>query len=286
MRQVDNFWSCLKYFNNYDINALAFGHVYVDNPESWKFMNFSAPFNKLYFIKKGEIIAERLNNDGTIIKTYHLLPGNVYIIPCNNLYNLYITNEVSKYFIHFNITLNDGEDIFMGMNKIVSAPCSLQPLDNIKNDLDKGDIWAVLKAKSIAYESIINILEFNNVSILDERLETISHYSSLILNALQYINENIRADLNITEISEYLRVSQHVLYSEFKSQIYITLKRYIIKKLGEKSKIMLLTTDLTIKEIAVSLKFNDQYTFSKFFKKEFGSSPSEFRKMALNYINK
>ena len=45
---------------------------------------------------------------------------------------------------------------------------------------------------------------------------------------------------------------------------------------------MLLTSELSVKEIASMVGFEDQFHFSRNFKKHFGYSPSEYRNMHIS----
>ena len=45
----------------------------------------------------------------------------------------------------------------------------------------------------------------------------------------------------------------------------------------DRSRQLLLETDLSIQEIAVSVGYDDQLTFSRIFKKNYGESPARFR---------
>ena len=73
-------------------------------------------------------------------------------------------------------------------------------------------------------------------------------------------------------------VSMNYLNIIFKSVTGTTIMQYIkVVKLCA-ANVLLMTKEKTIKEIAESLGYYDQYHFSKAFKKEFGYAPSEYRK--------
>jgi AraC-like DNA-binding protein len=61
-------------------------------------------------------------------------------------------------------------------------------------------------------------------------------------------------------------------------------KELIDQRIMSESKRLLQFSSLTIKEIAASLNYSDQYQFSKFFKKHTGVSPVTFRQQ-FNYAD-
>ena len=62
----------------------------------------------------------------------------------------------------------------------------------------------------------------------------------------------------------------------------LSLKKYIDENIIRLSQQKLLLTDMSIKEIAYSLKFSDEFNFSHFFKKHTGMSPRDFRNKNKN----
>jgi len=64
----------------------------------------------------------------------------------------------------------------------------------------------------------------------------------------------------------------------FKKHFGITPYQYLLNRKLHVAKIMLTDTTYSIKEISISLCFDDPHNFSIFFKKQTGLSPSEYRK--------
>lgn len=277
MRNIDNFWGSLDFFNKADIRACAFGRAEVSDRSSWEYMNFTAPFDKLYFIESGTITVEILNDGGDIEKTVSLTPGNVYIIPCGNKYNLYTETGFVKFFLHINIMMSDGYDLFNGINDILFAPYHTDSFDKMQTMLSENDYFSILKTKSIAYDALIKIIENNAPDMLSRRFYMLSHYPTVLLNAIQTVSSDLSAKLTVENVAGECGVSGQCLSKSFIKYLDITPKKYIEEKLCERASILLLSSNMTIKEVASELKFNDQYAFSKFFKRASSYSPSEYR---------
>jgi AraC-like DNA-binding protein len=95
-----------------------------------------------------------------------------------------------------------------------------------------------------------------------------------------YIIANIDNDLNMEDLSKAANIGIRQLQRLFKSEIGITPVQYInILKL-EEAGLLLKTTNMTVAEIAYKLSFNDPSYFGSVFKKYYGMTPLEYRKMA------
>jgi len=113
----------------------------------------------------------------------------------------------------------------------------------------------------------MDMMDLNNNKIIDDRME----------NVKLYINENMTNNLNIKEISDYVKLSPKYLSKLFKNTYGITIKSYIFKTKIYYANFLLEESDLTIKEIALMLGYSDQYIFSNQFKSVIGKSPSKIR---------
>lgn len=78
-------------------------------------------------------------------------------------------------------------------------------------------------------------------------------------------------------LSDQLHISPGYLSDLLRSLIGQNAQQYIHLKLVEKAKEKLLTTDLSISEIAYELGFEHSQSFSKLFKNKTSQSPLEFR---------
>lgn len=105
------------------------------------------------------------------------------------------------------------------------------------------------------------------------------NYSKLVENAKQMI-ETAYADkeVSITGIANQLHVNTSYLSSMFKQYVGMSATKYLSFVRLERSKELLLTTEKTLGEVSDAVGFNDEYYFSKCFKKYYGDTPSQVRK--------
>ncbi len=95
--------------------------------------------------------------------------------------------------------------------------------------------------------------------------------------AVNYIKNNIALSLNVNTLTDILGISQTYLHRIFKETFGISTKQYINNYRLSESKKLLLETELSITQVANSVGFCDVLTFSKFFSKNVGISPQNYR---------
>lgn len=100
------------------------------------------------------------------------------------------------------------------------------------------------------------------------------------LDILQYIQCNISnpQKIRVEKISKHFNISESYLGRYFKKQTNETMQQYIMNYRLKMIENRLLYSDLRITEIASELGFTDESHLHKFFKKQKGISPTEFRK--------
>jgi AraC-like DNA-binding protein len=94
----------------------------------------------------------------------------------------------------------------------------------------------------------------------------------------KYIAEHITEDFSIDEIEKEFDKSRSQIFRTFKEQYGITPYSHYLNEKLSLSKNLLINTQLSINEIALSLNFYDEYHFSKYFKQKEGVSPLTYRK--------
>ena len=79
-------------------------------------------------------------------------------------------------------------------------------------------------------------------------------------------------------ISDQLKVSNTYLSTSFKAKVGVGVVQYINELRIEQAKDLILTTDLSIKEIALAVGFTSDINFIRVFKKYEEKTPSSLRK--------
>ena len=94
----------------------------------------------------------------------------------------------------------------------------------------------------------------------------------------EILDDSIFDNLTVDELTKQLFVSKTILTREFKNMYGMSPYNYYLNKKLSQAKLMLHTSNMSVKEISDVLCFADEHYFSGLFKRKVGVSPSAFRK--------
>lgn len=103
--------------------------------------------------------------------------------------------------------------------------------------------------------------------------------SKLIDEMCAFIEQKIYSSITIEEVAAFFNISPRRLHQIFKKELNLSPKQYILKKKMEEGYKILVQTSTPINRIAYMLAFSSPYHFTNVFKKTFGVSPREVRKL-------
>ena len=96
--------------------------------------------------------------------------------------------------------------------------------------------------------------------------------------ACSYIERHLEEELSISSLASYAGYMEYYFSKKFKRELGLTPAEYIRKKRLAKAALLLRSTDLDAQQIASRLQFCSQSYFADCFRKEFGVSPTKYRK--------
>lgn len=100
-------------------------------------------------------------------------------------------------------------------------------------------------------------------------------YKDSFLLSIQ--NNYYRHDLTIKEIAKSMYLNASYLSQVIKEELGVTAQHYLISYRMTKAKGLLLTTDMTIEEVADAVGYNNRHSFTRAFKNTFQLSPSQMK---------
>jgi AraC family transcriptional regulator of arabinose operon len=137
----------------------------------------------------------------------------------------------------------------------------------------KRTLVALLKEKSIMLEIISLFLEQVPVQVLRHTSEEIKRIRVI----LEYVENHLHTSVSVEELAATLHLHPNYFISYFKRHFGTPPAKYVNRKRAERARQLLSTTSLSVKEIAERTGFADTNHFAKFFRKETGLSPTEYR---------
>jgi AraC-like DNA-binding protein len=99
-----------------------------------------------------------------------------------------------------------------------------------------------------------------------------------VSRAVGFIEEHFSDPITIEDIVSHSQVSRRHFFRLFEQAIGVAPMEYLKKLRLQKAASMLLTTNVSVTQVAFACGFNDSNYFSSLYHKEFGVSPSQFKK--------
>ena len=99
----------------------------------------------------------------------------------------------------------------------------------------------------------------------------------LVREAMTLIEDNIEEPLTVPKIAKFLDVSQRQLERQFKKHVGCTVVQFGLLRRLQNARLLLISTELSIRQIATASGFNTLSHFAYSFGKFFGRRPSDYR---------
>ncbi|OMF29416.1 AraC family transcriptional regulator [Paenibacillus sp. FSL H8-0548] len=240
---------------------------------TWGEQNSVPEYNKLYFICEGEGWIRIGSSD------YYPKPGQLFLTPAHTKVSFSTINNrpYLKYWCHFSIMAGPldlfqwiGVPLCLNIEDSHRMTCLFQELIEWH---EQDSIVARLREKSVLLEIVSHFLESVPIQVLQHRTEEMSRLSII----QQFVDSRLHTSINVEQIAEAVHLHPNYFSTYFKKHFGIPPLKYVSRKRTERAKQLLTTTSLSIKEIADQAGFKETNHFTKFFRKEAGLAPTEYR---------
>jgi len=94
-----------------------------------------------------------------------------------------------------------------------------------------------------------------------------------------YIVDHMNEEITLSSLAEKFHFSPQYLSKRFKEMYHTTVMNYISQLRMDKASSLLKLSDLTVQEIASTIGYEDDNYFGKVFRKHYGISPTQYRKL-------
>lgn len=261
--------------------------------KDWNWQNVNSPFTRIYCVTKGEAW---LHLPTAIQK---LQPGHLYIVPAYTLHSYECSGVFEHYYLH----------VFEGFKKEADILERYDlPTEVVAQEGDERLMEAMCRRHPEAQlpssnpEAYDNTMTFNdyvrryNDMPLHEKMQlrgaTLILLSRFMEHAkekhwiqdkrmmavLTHIHQFIYEDINIDHLAEIACLTRFYFIRTFTQELGMSPLQYINRKKVERAQVLLLTEDMTVKELAYTLGFSDHSYFIRLFRKITGRTPKEYRK--------
>jgi AraC-like DNA-binding protein len=103
--------------------------------------------------------------------------------------------------------------------------------------------------------------------------------TAVIVAVRRLIEQNLCDDISLAELGHRFHLNPYYLAHRFKAVTGYSMKNYLLRSRIAAARALLETTDLRVSEVCEHVGFSDVSSFSRYFRREVGKTPTEYRKM-------
>lgn len=228
---------------------------------------------------------------------FEVRPNNILLLLPNRTHLGYKKSKkgLSYYWCHFYIKSN---------YKLIDEHCFSNEVFHLNKDSVNNNIYIPLFSKfnsldrsTVLFHQLLHAANFYHytkhmvdyilTSLMIEISEQaiVKYYEDMentnenakFIKILEWIRINIDMDITVSQIANTFSYNPDYLSRVFKSRTGMSFTEYIHDLKISKVKSMLSNSELSVKEIAYKLGFNDEKYMMKLFKKHEGLTPTQYR---------
>jgi len=211
---------------------------------------------------------------------YNVGPNTYFIIP-KNVAHRYHSDESSPwtiYWIHFRGEF--AEKIYERF--LENSRPAVRPIPYDEHRIGQFEqIYAIVEhsfnEKEMEIMSI-SLLYFISAMVYYKEANPAIYNTDAVSNSIQFMKQHINGKFGIEELAAQQHISVSHYSRSFKKKTGSSPINYFNQLKIHKSCQYLYFTELSIKEIAIELGFDDQYYFSRLFSNVMGMPPSKYKK--------
>lgn len=258
---------------NDELTITFLGYAEAEKGYDYSYKNF--PFYRIVYTLSGQ--AKLTYPD----KEYILKSGSICGMPPKDTGLMSVDSSVpwAHYFLHFLGT--EAEKLF---NKTMLSKRKVAYISNPPKYTQYFENIVEEERNNLEFSNLINVnllkillLKLANDSYNLEQDHSLASRETYLI-CREYINKSFSQINNFDQLAEDCSISKSYLCRIFKQYAEISPMTYVTNLKMNKATVLLMQSDMSIKQISRSLGFEDQYYFSKLFKKKYGISPKFFRK--------
>ena len=219
-------------------------------------------------------------------KEYIIQPGEVYLLRkgATHTYSVGPSGQLLKRFVQIGGTNMEHHIQLLGLwEQDRIRPQDPQKIERLLKRVTKllanapGDenLELHVQLSCLAYEILLEL-----------SLSLKSSVPILIENALTFMHENLHRSLSRQDICQHLGVSMPYFNRLFSYHMNCTPVAYFLRQKFNWAAQLLRTRSFSVKEISYTTGFEDPLYFSAQFKKQFGVSPTQYRKRTAQIVEK
>lgn len=286
------------------LNLLMLNVGYAEHNADWNWKYVSSPFTRIYYVSEGEAhirlkaTAENCHSSAKTNASIALTSGHLYIIPAHTMHDYECDGKFCHYYLHvyegfksesnvfdtydFPIEVDATDEdihIFQHLCELYPETCLPASDPRLYDNNNKFTDYVRRFNEMELYQRMhirgsLLVLFSRFMRHATPRIWTKDERMARVLN---YIHANIYNDIDIDTLASIACVTKPYLIRIFKHNFGTSPLQYINQKKIERAQLFLITREITVKELAYTMGFNDHSYFIRLFKKITGVTPMEYR---------
>lgn len=275
-----------------NLNLMLLNIGYSEMNANWNWKDVYSPFARIYYVKEGNA---RTKINGEI---FDLEPDNLYLTPPFTLHDDECDSRFSLFYIHFYEKPTNKEPLFDKYKFPISLQATTLDMLIIERLLEinpdrhlrhfdpemydnfptfsqyvaynnKMPVHSLVETQGILHQLMSKFIEKGDIKSdkKDER----------IIRSLRYIHENLDKDISVKAMAANQYVSEDHFIRLFRKEMNCTPLKYVNSKKIEKAQLLLLTTEMPVREIAMEMSIDNVSYFNKLFRQFTGKTPGQYR---------
>ena len=136
--------------------------------------------------------------------------------------------------------------------------------------------------KPVNYEEFGTCIDNLKISLFEQRVSaedcSEKQEERTISGITRYLQEHLAEEMSLSVLAEEFHLNPQYISQLFKNEIGVNFLSYLTNIRMEKAKKLLLSTSLSVAEVAEQSGYGDYRVFTKVFKKNEGITPSQYRR--------
>jgi AraC family transcriptional regulator len=239
--------------------------------------------NFIHVVVRGSVKYEVLTR-GKVLD-FHASPGTTFILPQGTIDELRWKGETHRIAvaIHSNLLVSALDEtahersIELTENWNLTDPNIMAVLLAMTSDLNSGSPAGRLYGESLANALAVYLLKRYAVRSYRPVVYRGGLQAYRLRRVLDYIGDNLAADLSLSELAAVAGMSPHYFAELFRMSTGQAPHRYVLSQRIERAKQGLADAECSILEVGLDAGFQNPSHFARVFRKFVGISPSRFR---------
>lgn len=242
----------------------------VDLGPQWHFEKIASPFHRLYFVAGGD---GQVSWGGGVA---HLRPGTIWFFPAGLTADYGCRSRVRKGFLSLNVEWLPGFDLFAG----VKAP---QLLGKWRGGPGYWPWPGRPGERGFATGLTAGCWEFLSKLPHPSPAQDLPHGEAAdsLSGVLTYLEARLSAKLTVAQLAQQHGLGPAAFAKEFQRILGKNPKIFLMERLFNRAATGLLVEDMPVKTLGTKLGFEDEFYFSRWFRKMSGVSPTAYRQRGM-----